>query len=61
MGVSLTRVVAGQDLELDGRISGRFRDGLPGLLVLSENDQIPGFIADLLPLNGLVGTLEQHG
>lgn len=58
MGVGPTRVVAGRDLELDGRVSGRFRDGLPGLLALSESDEIPGFIADLLPLHGLVGTLD---
>jgi hypothetical protein len=58
IGVSPTRVVAAQNLDLDGRVSAHFRDGMPGLLALSESDQIPGFLPDLLPLNGLVGTLD---
>ena len=57
IAVSPTRVVAREHLDLDGRVSARFRDGLPGLLALSEADQIPGFLPEVLPLHGLVGTV----
>jgi hypothetical protein len=57
LGVSPTRIVATQNLDIDGRVSARFRDGLPGLLALSETDQIPSFLPAMLPLHGLVGTL----
>jgi hypothetical protein len=57
IGVSPTRVVVGENLGLDGRVSARFKDGLPGLLALSEADQIPGFLPAALPLHGLVGTV----
>jgi hypothetical protein len=56
IGVSPTRVVLGESVELDGRVSAHFKDGLPGLLALSEADQIPGLLPALLPLHGLVGT-----
>jgi len=58
IGISPTRIVANEYLDIDGRVSARFRDGLPGLLTLSEADEIPGWLPDFLPLNGLVGTLD---
>ncbi|HEX7671340.1 MAG TPA: hypothetical protein VF395_17220, partial [Polyangiaceae bacterium] len=57
IGVSPTRVRARGNLDLDGRVSARFKDGLPGLLALSEADQIPGFLPQVLSLHGLVGTV----
>jgi len=57
IGLSPTRITAAEDLDLDGRVSARFRDGLPALLALSATDEIPSFLPDLLPLHGLVGTV----
>ncbi len=57
IALSPTRVTAVEDLDLDGRVSARFRDGLPALLALSATDEIPSFLPDLLPLHGLVGTV----
>jgi hypothetical protein len=45
---------------VDGRISARFRDGLPGLLALREKDEIPGWLPRILPLNGLSGLVDVH-
>lgn len=58
IGVSPTYIAATQDVELEGRVSARMRDGLPALLALSERGEIPEFIPDVLPLHGLVGTLD---
>jgi hypothetical protein len=55
-----TRVAAKENLDLDGSVSASFRDGLPGLFVLSEGDQIPEWLPDVLPLNGLSGKLGVH-
>ncbi len=60
IALSPTRVTAVEDLDLDGRVSARFRDGLPALLALSATDQIPSFLPDLLPLHGLVGTVNMR-
>jgi hypothetical protein len=53
-----TRVAARDNLELEGVATARLRNGLPGLLVLSEGDQIPGWLPTVLPLNGLSGKVE---
>jgi len=60
IGLSATRITALDDLDFDGRVSARFRDGLPALLALSATDEIPSFLPDLLPLHGLVGTVNMR-
>jgi hypothetical protein len=50
-----TRVLAKDNLDLEGVATARLRNGLPGLLVLSEGDQIPDWLPSVLPLNGLSG------
>jgi hypothetical protein len=55
-----TRVAAKDNLDLEGVATARLRDGLPGLLVLSEGDQIPGWLPSVLPLNGLSGKVGIH-
>jgi hypothetical protein len=53
-------VAAKDNLDLEGVATARLRDGLPGLLVLSEGDQIPGWLPSVLPLNGLSGKVGIH-
>jgi hypothetical protein len=48
------------NLELDGAGKVALRDGLPGLLALSEGEKIPSWLPEILPLNGLGGALEIH-
>jgi hypothetical protein len=55
-----TRVAAKENLDFDGSLSASFRDGLPGLFVLSAGDQVPGWLPTVLPLNGLSGKLDIH-
>jgi hypothetical protein len=45
-------------LEFAGRLSARLRDGLPGLFVLAESDEIPDWLPSVLPLNRLTGVLD---
>jgi len=54
------RVAAKDNLDLEGVATARLRDGLPGLLALSESDQIPGWLPSVLPLNGLSGKVGIH-
>jgi hypothetical protein len=42
-----------QDFNLRGKVKARFRDGLPALYILASEDEIPGFLPGLLPLEGL--------
>jgi hypothetical protein len=42
-----------RDFDLAGKVTARFRDGLPALYVLASEDQIPGFVPTLFPLEGL--------
>ncbi|MET0595805.1 MAG: hypothetical protein ABW133_24110, partial [Polyangiaceae bacterium] len=42
-----------QDFDLSGKVRARFRDALPALYILASEDQIPGFVPDVLPLEGL--------
>jgi hypothetical protein len=47
-----------RSLEFSGRLSARLRDGLPGLFVLAEKDEIPSWLPTVLPLNRLTGVLD---
>jgi hypothetical protein len=42
-----------QDFDLRGKVKARFRDGLPALYILASEDEIPGFVPNLVPLEGL--------
>jgi hypothetical protein len=42
-----------QDFDLAGKVKARFRDGLPALYILADQDEIPGFLPNLVPLEGL--------
>lgn len=53
-------VDAKTNLDMDGPAKVKLRDGLPGLLALSEADKLPGWLPEVLPLNGLGGVLEIH-
>jgi hypothetical protein len=42
-----------QDFDFNGRVRAKLRDGLPALYVLASEDEIPGWIPNLLPLQDL--------
>jgi hypothetical protein len=42
-----------QDFNLTGKVKARFRDGLPALYILASEDEIPSFMPNLVPLEGL--------
>jgi len=44
---------ARENFDLSGKIKAQFRDGLPALYILASEDEIPGFIPTLVPLEGL--------
>jgi hypothetical protein len=56
--VEPTNVALGKDVGLDGRVSARFRDGLPALMVFAEQHDVPGWLPSILPLNELNATLD---
>lgn len=45
-------------LEFAGRVSARLRDGVPGLLVLAERDEVPDWLPSFLPLHDLSGSMD---
>lgn len=47
-----------RSFEFSGRLSARLRDGLPGLFVLAEKDEIPSWLPTVLPLNRLTGVID---
>jgi hypothetical protein len=52
------RLHLARSLEFAGQLSARLRDGLPGLFVLAEKDEIPAWLPSVLPLNRLSGVLD---
>jgi hypothetical protein len=52
------RLMLARSLEFTGRLSARLRDGLPGLFVLAEKDEIPDWLPTVLPLKRLSGILD---
>jgi hypothetical protein len=42
-----------RDFDLTGKVKAHFRDGLPALYILASEEEIPGFVPKLLPLEGL--------
>jgi len=52
------RFVARDNVGLEAVATARFRDGMPGLLALSESSAIPAWLPSILPLNGLSGKVE---
>jgi hypothetical protein len=48
-----TKVDMSRDFDLAGKVKAEFRDGLPALYILVSEDQIPGFVPTLFPLEGL--------
>jgi hypothetical protein len=47
------KVDMSRDFDLAGKVKAQFRDGLPALYILVSEDQIPGFVPTLFPLEGL--------
>jgi hypothetical protein len=50
---NLLKLDTSRDFDVAGRIKAQFRDGLPALYILASEDQIPGFVPSILPLEGL--------
>jgi hypothetical protein len=44
---------ARENFDLSGKVKAHFRDGLPALYILASEDEIPGFVPTLAPLEGL--------
>jgi hypothetical protein len=42
-----------QNFDLTGKVKARFRDGLPALYILASEEEIPTFLPNLVPLDGL--------
>lgn len=56
--VDAMHVAAGENLDLQARLSLELRDGLPGLMALSDTDQVPKWLPTVLPLYGLSGRID---
>jgi hypothetical protein len=56
--VDPTRVTVDRTVGFAGRVSARFRDGLPGLLALSRAGDVPGWLPRILPLNNVTAQLD---
>lgn len=52
------RFAAKDNVGLEAVATARLRDGMPGLLALSESNSIPAWLPSILPLNGLSGKVE---
>jgi hypothetical protein len=42
-----------RDFDVAGKVKAHFRDGLPALYILAAEDEIPSFVAGVVPLEGL--------
>jgi hypothetical protein len=53
-----TQIAVRDNLDLTGRATAKFRDGMPALLALAQADEVPGWLPAVLPLNDLTATLD---